>query len=286
MKRLGTAGAFGVWLAAAVLLASAGGAMAQSAGVSGLAVTSSDFGVRGFTECAADLELSFSMQGRIDQSFADEGSVVAAGDPLMALDQEVERLDVERRRLQWESRAEVMAAQVRAETAQAQFEAASALYQKSGGLSFEEVQNREMAFKLASADLERLKASEEMERLDYETAAENLKRRTLVAPSPGIVTELVRQVGESAQANDPVLRLCDLSRIVFVANVPVTLAEKITQGAEVPLRVGSAGIAVEGRVRFVSPVVNSASGLREVKVDLIDPPSSVRPGLSAVLALQ
>jgi len=72
--------------------------------------------VRGFTRCAADLQLSFPLAGRIAQTLVREGSQVRKGDVLMHLDRAAEELDVQRRKVQWQGMADLMIAQARAET--------------------------------------------------------------------------------------------------------------------------------------------------------------------------
>ena len=82
------------------------------------------------------------------------------------------------------------------------------------------------------------------------------------------------------------LRLCDLSRIEFMANVPAEQSNRLRDGQAVKILVGPSSLLVQARVTFISPVVDPASGLRELKADLINPPPAVRPGVSAALQLQ
>jgi RND family efflux transporter MFP subunit len=241
--------------------------------------------IKGTTRCAADLSLALPATGRIARMLVQEGSVVSVGQPMLQLDRAAEELDVERRRVQWQGQAEVVTAQARKETAEMQVVAARRIYAASKGISREELENRELAFATTVSELERLKTVKEMERLDYLTAKENLERRSLRAPTRGIVTKLIRQVGESVQANEAVLKLCDLSKILFVANVPSARSEHLHMGNKVGLLVGDAGTPVQGRVIFVSPVIDPASGLREIKIELIKPGAQVRPGVPASLNL-
>lgn len=242
--------------------------------------------VRGVTRCAADLQLSFPLAGRIAQTLVREGSVVQRGTVLMHLDRSAEQLDVERRRVQWQGQADLLAAQARMETAEKQLVAARSVFSSNRGISLEELQNRELAVRTTQAEFERVRTLKETERLDYLIAKENLDRRTLTSSTGGIVTRLIKQTGESAQAYEAVLRLCDLSRIEFLANVPADLIDRLKEGQQVPIVVGGASSVLAARVTYVSPVIDSASGLREVKADLINPPPSVRPGVSAALIIE
>ncbi len=241
--------------------------------------------MKGLTRCNSDLSLGFPLTGRIAQAKVIEGSVVRRGQVLLGLDNAAETLEVERRRVQWKSMAELSAAQARLATATLQANAAREVYASTQGVSREEVQNRELSRELASNDVARLQATKEMERLDYLTTRENLERRTLRAPVPGIVTKILRQQGESVQANEPALRLCDLSKILFVANAPSARVEHLKAGDMVDLKLVAGNAAVRGRVLFVSPVVDAASGLREVKVELLPGRAPIRAGMAAMLLL-
>ena len=242
--------------------------------------------IRGVTRCAADLQLSFALPGRIAQTLVREGSFVKKGTVLMQLDRSAEEIDVARRRVQWQGQADLMIAQARMETAQKQLEAARMIFNENRGISQEELQNRELAVRSTLGELERVRTLKETERLDYLVATENLERRTLTANTQGIVTRLIKQTGESAQAYEAVLRLCDLSRIEFMAHVPAQLVGRLREGQSIQVMVGPTSLNVNGKVSFVSPVIDPASGLREVKVYLIQPPASVRPGVSASLELK
>lgn len=241
--------------------------------------------IKGTTRCAADLSLALPTTGRIARMLVQEGSVVGVGQPMLHLDRAAEDLDVERRRVQWQGQAEVVTAQARKETAELQVVAARRIYASTKGISREELENRELAFATTVSELERLKTVKEMERLDYLTAKENLERRSLRAPTRGIVTKLIRQVGESVQANEALIKLCDMSKILFVANVPSARSEHLHMGDKLGLIVGHGGTPVQGRVIFVSPVIDPASGLREIKIELIKPGAQVRPGVPASLNL-
>ncbi|WP_448204285.1 efflux RND transporter periplasmic adaptor subunit [Azospirillum sp. sgz302134] len=243
--------------------------------------------VKGVTQCLKDLSLGFPVAGRLAEVAVTEGTEVKAGTTLAHLDLVAETLEVQRRKLQWESNAEVIAAAARRQTTEKQMAAAKRIFDASQGISREEMENKALAHSLAVAEHDRLKNAKQIEKLDYLAAEENLARRTLRAPSPGIVTKLVKNVGESVQANEPAIKMCDLSKLLFVANVPAaslgTLAAR--DAVKLQVTVGADTVPVDGKVLFVSPVVDAASGLTEVKVELLPSGDRIRPGLQARLML-
>lgn len=243
--------------------------------------------IKGVTRCLNDLSLGFAVGGRMAEVPVTEGREVVPGEVLARLDFRMEELEMQRRKLQWESTAELRAAAARRQTADKQAAAAREIFANSRGVSREEVENKTLAHAVAAAEHDRLKDTKRLEEIDYLTAVENLARRTLRSPSPGIVTKVVKQVGESVQAHETALRLCDLSRVLFTANVPVAQVGGLAMGDQVEVVVGTApeAVPVGARVTYVSPVVDAASGLREVKVDLLPSATRIHPGLPARMNL-
>lgn len=284
-QRLLPAFLVGACFSTGVALAATNAPPVQAPAASASSKPADENGVKGITRCANDLNMSFPVTGRIAAVPVTEGSVVKPGEMLMHLDRAAEALDVERRRVQWQSTAEVAAAQSRKQTAEKQMQAARQIIATSQGISQEELQNRELAYSLAASEYDRLKNAKEMERLDYLTAKENLERRNLRSPTRGIVVKVYKQLGEGVQANEPAIRVCDLSKILFMANVPAAQVGDLTAGDVVEILVGREQRPVNGKTLFVSPVVDAASGLREVKVELLASSDAVQPGMSARLNL-
>lgn len=239
--------------------------------------------LRGNSECLADLQLAFAFSGIIADIAVDEGDEIAAGARLAALDQRIETLEVDRRRAIWQDRAALDAAGIKAAVSAQQYEAAEKLSSAGGAISLEDVQNRKLARDLDAVEVLRLTTQEAVEELDFNTAQEALAKRTMLAPSHGIVAEIVKKPGESVQAYEPVIRLCDVSKIIFVANLPDALGAQLATGDAVTLRFAMGDVT--GQVRLVSPVVDAASGLRKIKIDLPDGLAWMRPGLGADLIL-
>ena len=247
---------------------------------------SSDPVLSGFTACRAELDLAFAVSGLVSETLVDEGQIVSAGDILMRLDQEIEKIDLARRKTIMQDDAELRAAFARSAIARKQMVSAELIHSTTGGISLEEVQNRSLAFRLAEIEISRLESQAKLDAFDHKTAGENLKRRTLIAPSDGIISKIEIMTGESAQVNDPIMVLCDLSQLQFVANIPVAYADKLNLGMSVWVQIFSRDITVGGVVKFISPVIDSASGLLEVKVLVSDVEDWLRPGMSANLVLK
>lgn len=241
--------------------------------------------VRGIVECNAALDLAFAAAGVVETLDVDEGDTVTRGAVLMRLDQRIEEIEAERRRQVWLDRSDLVAVEAQIALAREQLAAAERIYEQSRGISLEEKQNRKLSLDLLLAEETRIRNRKAIEQLDYDTATETLARRSLRAPVAGTVSEILRDTGESVQAADVVVKLCDTSRLIVTVNMPAARAAALTAGATLAFE-PQGGRAIAGRVIFLSPVIDAASGLRRVRVELTDPPGWLRPGSTLGLRLE
>ena len=162
-----------------------------------------------------------------------------------------------------------------------------ALYNSTGSVSKEELDEKELDFKLAVAELKRLEIEEEREKVEYKMAVETLRKRTLFSPINGVVVELFLDIGEICEANQALVRVVDTSRCFFVCNIEERLGMKLTKGQSVHLEIqtGSKSLKKKGIIVFVSPVVDSASGLLEVKARFDNSGGEICPGVSGFMFL-
>lgn len=244
--------------------------------------------ISGITEPFKDVTLSANVVGTISAIFLKEGMPVNKGEIILELDRQLEALEVERRKLIWESKAEVEAAAARAATLKSLFESTRELFKSTGSVSREELEKMELDYKLAVAEKERLESAEERERIEYEMARESLRKLSLISPIKGIVVKLFLDEGEACQENQPLARVVDAGRGIFVGNVEEWIGRSLKMGQTVDLKIktGIESVVKKGAIIFVSPVADMASGLIEVKVEFDNQDGLVRPGVSGFLLLR
>lgn len=244
--------------------------------------------VPGITEPIKDVTLSLTVGGTISNISFREGAHVKKGQTLIVLDNKLEELEVRRRKLLWESKAEVESAMARVATLKSQFESTRELFESTGSVSKDELERLELEFKLAVAEQERLEIAEERERVEYEIAVETLRKKTLKAPIDGVIIKLFLEEGETSEALQPLLRLVDPGKCLMVCNAEEWLGRTIKKGQKVDLkiRIGAEFLLREGRVIFVSPVADAASGLLEVKAEFENQDGLVRPGVSGFMVFK
>jgi RND family efflux transporter MFP subunit len=209
----------------------------------------------GITEAVFDVTLSLPVPGIITSLKVKEGDLVQTNDVLLVLDSRLEELEVERRKCIMDNR-------------KADLDSTQKVFDKSSSVSRDELLKREAEYRVAAAE--------------YAEAEEQLQRRRLLAPGRGVISEIKLRVGEACAAYEPVARLVDPGQCYFISNVEAKQSTRLKSGQVVQIEVEDAGapIQVQGRLIFVSPVVDSASGLQRVKAVFDNKEGKVRPGLA------
>lgn len=252
-----------------------------------LAFPQSTMKFSGLTEPVKDVTLSSEMAGRIDKIFFKEGDCLSEGSVLLELNKKFEELEVKRNKLVWESKVEVNSASVRIKTLKSLLESTRALFKAMGSVSKEELETKELEYKLAIAEHERLKIAEERERIEYEMTLEKLDKLILKSPIQGIVTELLLAEGENCEPRQPLIHVVDTSKCLLICNIEASFGQNLKKGQSVDLEipVGPEIMQKKGTVIFVSPVVDPASGLLTVKAEFENPDGAVRPGVAGSMII-
>jgi RND family efflux transporter MFP subunit len=217
--------------------------------------------VSGITEPMLDAILSTPVAGIIAGTKFQEGDAVKKGDPLVDLDRRIEELDVARRKAVFEQ-------------SRNEFQITKTLFEKPNSSTPKvDVEKRELEYNVA--------------RVEYELAQEQLKRRQVAAPFDGVIAELFLETGEACQAQQPLVRLVDARQCYFVCNVESRAGHHLRTGTQVDLEIeaGASPVKVTGLIRFVSPVVDAASGLLKVKAVFENPGGAIRPGVAGKMTL-
>jgi RND family efflux transporter MFP subunit len=239
--------------------------------------------VAGITEPIADVTLSLSVPGIVSKIMVKEGDLVRKDQVLLFLDKRSEELEVARRKLMFESKAEVEGAKARSLTLKEIYESTARVFASTKSVSEEDLKKSQLEYVLADSERERLAAAESREKIEYEGAIEALAKRVLKSSIGGTVIKIYHDEGESCEEHQPLIRVVDTSRGRFVCNIDQGLGRLLDKGREVELAFGGEDVHKTGTVAFVSPVVDSASGLMEVKVDFDNEDGQVRPGASATM---
>ncbi len=225
----------------------------------------------------------------------------------------------ERRKLVWEDKSAVEAAAERVKALKRDLDATRQVFERTKSVSQEELDEKELAHRLVQAEqqqaqlaearekieyemaatqkedeqlqaearIAQLEIVEKRERLEYEMALAQFERKQVRSPVAGVVSKVLLDVGEYCDPREPVLTVVDASRCDLVVHLAPAAARTIQAGASMQVRVAHADgdAVIEGEVSFLAPVVDAASGLRQVIVSFANPDGKATPGTTGALAL-
>jgi RND family efflux transporter MFP subunit len=215
--------------------------------------------INGITEPFLDVTLTVAVPGIIRSEPFSEGAAVKKGEVVLELDKKLEEFEAARRK----------AAMDQAKT---DFDSTKELRDTTKSVSDAELKKKEADYLVAAAE--------------YGAAAEELARRQIVAPFDGTIAEISLRTGAACAPYQPIERLVDTSRFYFTGHLDGKSALHLALDQPVSLDIGGVGKPVTGKICFISPVVDPASGLATVKAIFENADGGIRPGLAAKLTVQ
>jgi HlyD family secretion protein len=111
-------------------------------------------------------------------------------------------------------------------------------------------------------------------------AEAQLSYSEIKSPIDGVVTERPQYPGELAAANQPLLTVMDLSKLIAKAHIAQSEAVALKVGDSAEMQLPGLGEKVKGRVSLVSPAVDPGSTTIEVWVETTKPSSALKPGMT------
>jgi len=144
------------------------------------------------------------------------------------------------------------------------------------------------------ADLQRLgkeqelksaRGSKESAEGKYRNAAALLSYSLIKSPIDGVVTDRPLYEGDLATANQPILTVMNLSRLIGKAHIPQAEAAQLKVGNPAELTIAGLDEPVKGRVSLVSPALDPGSTTVEVWVEAGKPDPALRPGMTVQVSM-
>ncbi len=122
--------------------------------------------------------------------------------------------------------------------------------------------------------------------IDFEIAGQELaeaewalKKTTIVAPFSGRVTARMTQLGQHVRPGDELFQVTDFDPLIARIYLPERDVLGLEEGRSVQIRLDASDeVAFAGRIRQISPVVDTSTGTVKVTVEATEPPKQVRPG--------
>jgi len=203
-----------------------------------------------------DIVVSAPVQGVIQEMAIREGEIVAAGQPLARLRCRLEELELQRAKAHLERRE----------------------FESKGSKKLYDSRIISEAHALET------RIGLELAKTNYESAAEQVKLRTLCAPIDGLVVERMKDMGESVIPSQALFRVVDLRKVIVQGLFRAEDALRLRSGQKLKVRFPQLEAALrEGEIIFVDAVADPASGCYRVKVLVENPDLRIKAGLKAEL---
>jgi RND family efflux transporter MFP subunit len=234
-----------------------------------------------------DVLVSPGVPGTVTRMGVEVGQRVKAGQLLLQIDDRMQVLEAQRRRQIFEDDSEIRASRDRIRVLTPLVEDSRKAFQAGGSISREELVRVELDLASTQARLEQLLVQKKREKLEYELADQERIQRSITAPVAGVVTKIELELGEWARPGEPALQLVDADVCWLRVNVTPGAARglKLEQNLEISFEPVLKIAPIRGRVSYVSPAIDAASGLVEVRVSFQNPGWRVPPGVKASVNL-
>lgn len=190
-------------------------------------------------------------EGRVATLLVEEGEFVRKGSPLVQL-------------VRGDAEMAAAKARVRFGNAKVGWERAKGMFDK--GL-------------MSQGDYDQTVMEKEVAQQELAEAEWRLSKTTVRAPFDGVIAVRTVNEGQHVRPGDALFTITDFDPLV----ARIYLPEKDVLGLEVGRAVrltlrATEQIRFDGRIRQISPVVDTATGTVKVTVEAVRPPESVRPG--------
>ena len=205
---------------------------------------------------------------------------------------------------------QIQKAQLDAASAKSAFDAAEKVYNsrrdlfQQGALPRRELDAAEVALVAARsqneqaqkqlADLQRVGKEQALKSAEgqkqsfegkYHAAAAQLSYSEIKSPIDGVVTDRPLNVGDLATANQPLLTVMNISRLIAKGHIPQSEAAQLKVGNPAQLKVPGMDDPIEGKVTLVSPALDPGSTTIEVWVEAKKANPNLRPGITVKVAM-
>ncbi|MCE9604670.1 MAG: HlyD family efflux transporter periplasmic adaptor subunit [Planctomycetia bacterium] len=250
-----------------------------------------------------DIEIAAKRSGNISALSVKEGSTVAAGDVVGAIDKAQAEMQCDVARAEHESaRARALSA-VEIQAAENAYRSASTEYAASvdanrlsaRAYSIVQLDKLQLAVKDAQMRIEAAKLEQAIEVIEDRIAEAKVRLaqveiidRTLVAPVEGQVVEVFRQKDEWVEVGRPILRIVQLDRlrvegfVKFAEHAPEELAGRKLKATVVVA--GGETRTFPGEVVFVNPVLQHGGQFR-IWAEVENKGLGLRPGVEVELEI-
>lgn len=236
--------------------------------------------ISGQIEPGSRVEVPSVLRGQLVSIAVKEGQPIARGQPIAQLDDTIQKQTVALARLEADSTVEIRSAEANVAHARNDLERYRGIAESAQ--SAFELRLRELAVKQAELKLEQSRETAARKKLDLAREEATLEKMTIRAPIDGMVLRVNREAGELVELDKPVAVIVQTSKLHARFYPPKQLFGKVKVGDKVTLELRTDPPAARtATVIAVDPVLDVASQLFQVKMELDNPDGTVPAGTAA-----
>lgn len=234
--------------------------------------------IEGLTEPFRRVKVAAAETGLITELNVREGQKVQKGTVLAKLDDVVLQAALKIAAAQKDATGAVKVNEAELRLRASRFEKLKDLLD-SGHATPEEVAVARSEHEVAVARLQQAREALNVKKLEYHRAVAQVERRTIRSPIDGVITNVNREPYEFVSYADPVvLTVVQLDPIVAVFTATPQQVASLKTGQQVLVNFASTSGATQGRLSFISPVMDGESGKLVVKVEVPNKDGRFRAG--------
>ena len=137
---------------------------------------------------------------------------------------------------------------------------------------------KQLALKTANAQLSAANGK-------YLASRAALSYSEIRSPINGVVTDRPLYPGEIATANQPILTVMDMSRVIAKAHIASAQAAQLRVGNPAEIKISGVDDPIKAKVTLVSPALDPGSTTIEVWVETAKPPAELKPGMTVEVTI-
>jgi RND family efflux transporter MFP subunit len=253
------------WIACAAVVCSSSALLADSPP----AGAASDRNIKqAFTLPFKEYKISFPTMGVIKEVKVKEGDAIKKGDMIMKQDDSEEKAELRLLELDVNDYP-IKAAEAKFRAAEAEFQGKERMKAQGAGSDIEWEHAR------AERDVAKVQIEASQQELKQKEAkrdkqAIHVNNMTLLAPTDGVVKELLNDVGSNIDPTKPVVTVVENNPLLVEVQVPALASLQVQKGEKLRISYDKKNWR-EAAVSFLSPQADAGSGMRMIRLELPNP---------------
>lgn len=221
------------------------------------------------TSPSADIEMAFTVTGKVAGVSVREGQAVSGGEAVIRLDDAALQMRLRQLVLDSENDSEILAAAAEVGQKKQDLLKLEQAFEKGAATKIE-LEHGKLEVEIGEYRLQAAKHAKEIAGLKAQEVEVEAREYLMNSPLDGIVERLDLEVGEAAKSSEPAIRIVRLDPLWAETAAPLERYADFAPGTVVAVRFPG-GREASGTVIFRSAVADSASETIKVRLEIPNP---------------